>query len=134
MPPIPAKPVYDLDRLKDRNFPFVYGPEQGIEAVWVNRLRLASISRESDRVTFEADADNDQQALYDLIRRVNMAVRMDRWQVLQASLSARLAATDEKQSRIERFNVSSPDSTNLKHDEVGMKLRAMLAASGIEVK
>jgi hypothetical protein len=134
IPPVPAKPVYDLDRLKDRNFPFVYDPGQGIEAVWVNRLRLESITREGDRVTFEAETDADRYALYDLIKRVNMAIPLDRWQVWQASLSARLAGTGEKPAWVERFNVTSPNSTNLKHDEVGVKLRAMLAASGIEVK
>lgn len=134
MPPAPRKPAYELDGLKDRHFPFVYRPGQGIQAVWVRRLRLASIARPGDRIVFEADTKTNKGAVYDLIGHANMAVPLARWHVSQAQIAAQLVATEDRPERTETFTVTYPNSTSLKHDEIEVTLRSMLAASGIEVK
>lgn len=134
LPRNPAKSAFELDGLKDRNFQFVYDAGQGIEAVWVRRLRFSSLSRYSDRITFEADTASNRFAVYDLIKQANLAIPMNRLQIAQAFLSARFAATADKPAWTTSFTVTAPNSTNLKHDPDGLKLRAMLSASGIEVK
>lgn len=126
------EPVYDLDPLKRREFPFVYAADSGIESVRVRKLRLSSTVRKGDRMTLEADPTSNPLALYDVIEQAGRAFPLDLWKVTQVEIVVYLAASDDKPARRENFTVGWPNSCSLKYDEIGMKLRTMLVASNIE--
>lgn len=133
LPPIPKnKNEYELEVLKNPTFSFVFQPTDGIEEIWVRRLRYSSLAREGDRVTFEADTDENRKGVYDLIKRMNIVLPADHWYVSEATISARFAAVGDKPGKLMTFIVTPPDSCTLKHDEAGLKLHAVLAASKIE--
>lgn len=124
--------VYDLNPLKLREFQFVRPADSGIESVRVRKLRLSSTVREGDRITLEADTTENRLALYDVIERAGEAFPFDQWNVTQAEIVVNLAATEDKPAWRETFTIGWPNSCSLKYDEIGLKLRAMLVASGIE--
>ena len=124
--------VYDLNPLKRREFQFVRPADSGVEGVSVRKVRLSSMVRKGDRMTLEADTIENPLALYDLIEQTGRTFPLEQWNVTQAEIVVRLAATDDKPPRRETFTVGWPNSCSLKYDEIGLKLRAMLVASKIE--
>jgi hypothetical protein len=133
LPPNPKdERVYDLNPLKRREFQFVRPPDSGIDRVCVRKLRLSSTIRQGDRIVLEADVSENALALYDLLEMTGRSLPFDHWNVTWAEIVVHLAAAGEKPPRRETFTVSWPNACSLKHDELGLKLRAMLAASGIE--
>jgi hypothetical protein len=133
LPPAPNdEPIYNLNPLKQRTFPFVYAAESGIESVRVQKLRLSSTVRKGDQITLEAETTSNALALYDVIEQAGRAFPLDLWKVTQVEIVVHLAARDDKPARRESFRVGLPNFCSLKYDEIGLKLRAMLVASGIE--
>lgn len=132
LPPVPKnKQEYELQALKRPGFSFAFQPTDGIEDVWVRRLRYTSLSNEGDQVTFEADTDNNHKAVHDLIKRLNPVMPSDRWYISEATISARFAPQGDQPAKTRTFDLSH-DSCSLKHDELGLKLHAVLSASRIE--
>ena len=66
--------VYDLNPLRDRNFQFIYDASSGIQGVAVKKLRLSSKVIKGDRITLEADAAANPEAIYDLLDKVGRSV------------------------------------------------------------
>src|SRR5262245_587629 len=68
---LPADPnderVYDLNPLCQKGFDFVFDVGSGIRGVVVRKLRLSSKGKKGDRITLEADAINNPDAVYELI-------------------------------------------------------------------
>jgi hypothetical protein len=124
---------YNLNPLRRRDFQFVYSADSGIESVAVRRLRLSSKLRQGDRITVEADTSENRWALYDLLEEVGRSLPLSQWNVTWAEISARLLKGDIR-AKTHTFHVSWPNSCSLKYDDVGLMLRAMLKASGIEPK
>lgn len=81
--------VYDLNPLRDRNFPFIYDAGSGIGSVVVSKLRLSSKVNEGDRIALEADSKIDSDAVYDLLDRVAKSVPMHLYNVTQVELEQR---------------------------------------------
>ena len=133
LPPNPRdERIYDLNRLKRRDFAFVWSPDSGIESAHVRKLRLSSTVRGGDRMTLEADTATNPLALYDVVETVGRAVPLEQWNATQVEIVARFVATADKPPKVESFRLTWPNSCSLKYDEIGLKLRAMLVASGIE--
>ena len=133
LPPDPKDDrVYDLNPLRRRDFQFVYGADSGIQGVTVRKLRLSSRLRQGDRITLEADTGENRLAVYDLLDQMGQSMPLEHWNVTQAEIAARVVMTSDKPAKTETFRVSWPNSCSLKYDDVGLKLRAMLQASGIE--
>lgn len=126
--------IYDLNRLKRREFQFAYGADSGIQSVCVRKLRLTSTVRKGDRISLEADPTSNPLALYDVIEQAGRAFPLELWNATQAEIVVQLAPVDGKPGKRETFTVGYPNSCSLKYDELGLKLRAMLVASGIEVQ
>jgi len=132
LPPVPKnKNEYELEALKKPAFSFVFKPTDGIEEIWVRRLRYSSLNQEGDRVTFEADTDADRKGVHDLIKRLNPVMPSDQWYISEATIAARLNTNGDKRAKVVNFVVTQ-DSCSLKHDEAGLKLHDVLAASKIE--
>ena len=112
----------------------IYAADSGIESVRVRKLRLSSMVRKGDRITLEADPTSNPLALYDVIEQAGRAFPLELWNVTQVEIVAYLAARDDKPPRRETFTVGYPNSCSVKYDEIGLKLRAMLVASKIELR
>ena len=135
LPPDPKdERVYDLDPLCRREFEFVYDVGSGIERVAVRKLRLSSRVRKGDRITVEADASNNSDAVYDLLEKVGRSTPLHLYRVTQVELTASVVMDAERPAKRVRIRMTYPNSCSLKYDERDLKLRAMLEASGIELK
>jgi hypothetical protein len=136
LPELPPDPgdsrIYDLNPLRGRAFQFIYEPKSGIQSVAVKKLRLSSKVVRGDRITVEADASSNAEAIYDLLDKVGRSVPLRLYNVTQAELAALVAVETDKPSKSETFRITYPNSCSLKYDDVDLKLRQMLADSGIE--
>jgi hypothetical protein len=138
LPELPADPkdgrVYDLNPLRESSFDFVYDPSSGIQDVEVKKLRLSSKVKKGDRITLEADAVNDPGAVYGLLDEIGKAIPLHLYNVTQVELAASILVDGNKPPKAVTIRITHPNSCSLKYDELDLKLRDMLIASGIEPK
>ncbi len=138
LPELPPDPddtrIYDLNPLRQRGFQFVYDPASGIERVAVKKLRLSSKVVRGDRITVEADASGNREAVYDLLDKIGKAVPLRLYNVTQVELVALVATEPDEKPKSVTVRITHPNSCSLKYDDVDLKLREMLVASGIEPK
>jgi hypothetical protein len=136
LPELPPDPgdtcIYDLNPLRERGFQFIYDPASGIQSVVVKKLRLSSKVVRGDRITLEADAAARPEAIYDLLDEVSKSVRLRTYNVTQVELAALVATKPDEKPKSETFRITYPNSCSLKYDDMDLKLREMLADSGIE--
>lgn len=133
LPPDPEDDrVYDLNPLSDRNFQFVYDPASGIQSVAVKKLRLSSKVVKGDRITLEADASARPLAVYNLLDQIGL--RLWTYNVTQVELAALVAVKLDEKPKSVTVRITHPNSCSLKYDDIDLRLREMLAASGIEPK
>ena len=59
---------------------------------------------------------------------------MHQYNVTQVEIAASVVVDVDKPAKIIPIRITYPNSCSLKYDELGMKLRDMLEASGIEPK
>lgn len=138
LPELPPDPkdgrVYNLNPMVKKGFDFVYGAGSGIQGVVVKKLRLSSTARKGDRITLEADADQNPDAVYELLAQVGKALPLHLYNVTQVELAASVTADASKPPKVVTIRLTHPNSCSLKYDELDLKLREMLEASGIEPK
>jgi hypothetical protein len=138
LPELPPDPedesVYDLNPLRHRDFQFVYELGSGIERVVIRKLRLSARMRGGDRITLEADATRNGHAIYDLLDKVGRSVPLNLYDITQVELSATIKVATDKRAKRTTFRITHPNSCSLKYDDLDLRLREMLAASGIEPK
>ena len=135
LPPDPTdESVYDLEPLRWRDFACVYDVGNEIEKVAVTKVGLSSRQRQGDRITVEADASGNPEAVYDLLEQVAQSVPLDRYHVTEVELAAWATMDPAKPAVQVPIRIARPNSCSLKYDERDLKLRAMLEASGIELK
>lgn len=124
--------VYDLNPLRERGFQFVFDRWDGIESVSVKKLRLSSTVKSGDRIILEADPTRDRSAVYRLMDRALKQAHRQLYNVTQVELLAVVDVDEDKPSKKVTIRITHPNSCSLKYDELGLRLRAMLTASGIE--
>jgi len=135
LPPDPKdERIYDLAPLLQRSFNFTYDIGSGIEKVTVKKLRLSSRIKKGDRITLEADSAENSDAIYDLLDEVGKSLPLNLYNVTQVELVAWVAEDTDKPAKRTTIRITHPNSCSLKYDEIGLKLRKMLEASGIEPK
>jgi len=133
LPPDPKDDrVYELAPLAQKSFEFTYPPTSGIARVVVKKIRLSSTAKVGDRITLEADADADPHAVYTLLDSLQRALPLNRYRVTQVELVATLQNVPGKRAKRVPIRITHPNSCSLKYDELDLKLRDMLEASGIE--
>ncbi|MBA3017251.1 hypothetical protein KKG29_05800 [Patescibacteria group bacterium] len=128
--------VYHLNPLKQRDFQFVYDPAIGIEDVRVCKLRLASMVGRKERITLEADPTYNPEAVFDLLNKLqNPSMRLSNYNITQLGLKVFFSpATGSLKEKTRCFDITYPNSCNLKQDGRDLIIRKMLAASGLEPK
>ncbi len=135
LPPDPKdERIYDLGPLLSRNFQFTWGVGSGIESVAAKKLRLSSRFIKGERITLEADPSENPHAVYDLLDKIGRSVPLDSYNVTQVELTAAVVVDAEKPPKRTTIRITYPNSCSLKYDELGLNLRDMLEASGIEPK
>jgi len=100
----------------------------------VKKLRLSSQVKKGERITLEADPSQDSDAVYDLLDQIGKAIPLNMYNITQVELSASVIVDPNKPAKQTSFRITYPNSCSLKYDELGLKLRNMLAISGIEPK
>jgi hypothetical protein len=76
LPPDPRdERVYDLNPLGQKGFNFVYAIGSGIEKVVVKKLRLSSRVTKGDRITLEADTEQDREGITPCWKRSRKPLR-----------------------------------------------------------
>jgi hypothetical protein len=135
LPPDPKdERVYDLAPLVQKNFNFTYDVDSGIEEVTVKKLRLSSKVNKGDRIALEADTSKNPNAVYALLEQVKKSLPLNMYNVTQVELAASVVVDADKPAKRMTIRITYPNSCSLKYDELGLKLRKMLEASGIEPK
>ena len=133
VPPDPMdERIYDLAPLLKKDFEFIYEPGGGIERVALKKLRLSSRVKKGDRITLEADVSENPYAIYDLLDRVKKSINLNIYNITQVELTASMVVDAAKAAKRINIRITYPNSCSLKYDEMGLKLRNMLQASGIE--
>ncbi len=135
---LPADPtdtrVYNLLPLRRKNFKFTWDFASGIEYVAVNKLRLSLYKRKGDKLTLEANAKHDPLAINALLEKLEPSLASHEYYINQVGITAAVRLDAQTTAKTVTFQVTCPNSCSLKYDEIGLKLRAMLEASGIEPK
>ena len=138
LPELPSDPkdgrVYDLNPLRQKSFHFVFDVGSGIQDATVKKLRLSSKVKKGDRITLEADAVGNPNAVYDLLDKIDKSVPLHLYNVTQVELAASVTVDADKPPKSVTIRITHPNSCSLKYDELDLKLRDMLEASGIEPK
>ena len=124
--------VYDLNPLRNPGFEFVYDSASGVQDVVVTQLRLASQVMAGDRLTLEADGVGRPMAVYDLLAPLAAAMPLDLYHVTQVELSASVITAAGRPPQRVAMRLTRPNARSLPYDDLGLTLRAMLSASGIE--
>jgi hypothetical protein len=124
------KVEYDLNDFKNANKPLIYSTDSGISSILVNRLRL-TIWGSKDKISLESEPTiDDSKAVYTLFEKLKKEMQGVQFNVTQVGFIATFAPVNGK-VRTQKFSVSFPDSTSLKHTEHDAQLRKVLADSGI---
>jgi hypothetical protein len=126
--------IYDLAPLLQKSFDFTYDVGSGIEEVTVKKLRLSSRVKKGDRITLEADTSQKPDAVYALLDQIKKSLPLKMYSVTQVELTASVVVDADKPAKLVTIRITYPNSCSLKYDELGLKLRDMLEASGIEPK
>lgn len=138
LPELPPDPkdgrIYDLDPLRHKSFNFTYAVGSGIQNVTVKRLRLSSRVKKGDRITLEADASNNPDAVYELLDKIGKALPLHLYNITQVELTASIVVGANRPPKVMTIRITHPNSCSLKYDDLDLRLRDMLNASGIEPK
>ncbi len=138
LPELPPDPkderVYDLGQLSQADFSFTYAPESGIQNIGIKKLQLTSRVKMGDRLTLEADANNNPKGVYNLMAKIGDSLDLSVYDITQVEVTASIIEDANKPAKRVTFRITHPNTCSLKYDERDLKLRAMLEASGLEPK
>ena len=96
--------------------------------------RLSSRVKKGDRITLEADATNNPDAVYELLDKIGKSIPLHQYNITQVELAASIVVDGGPLPRAVTIRITHPNSCSLKYDGPDLKLRDMLDASGIEPK
>lgn len=138
LPDLPPDPkdgrIYDLNPLRQKDFQFAPALGSGIQDVAVKKLRLSSKVKKGDRITLEADASHNPDSVYDLLDKIGKSIPLHLYNITQVELAASIVLDANAPPKAVTIRITHPNSCSLKYDELDLKLRDMLSASGIEPK
>lgn len=133
--------VYELLGLLDRRFPLPLEPEDGVEEARVRRLRLRIMESQQGsrnrmrRITLEAGARDDREAVYDLLDDVLASERIPRELLMVQHVGLQLVFRPDAKGRRRTlsFDLSHPDSCSLKYDPSHLVAKGLLKRWGLDV-
>ena len=122
------KRVYELAPVVEESFEFKIEPASGIDRVLVTKLRVTLKHDKKKRITIEADAYKDAEAVYSLLAKLNLPA----YYVSQVTLKVIFETIGNRRAKTRTVNITHPNSCALNHDGNDLKIRQMLAKSGLE--
>jgi hypothetical protein len=122
------KRVYNLNPLANAEFSFHVEPESGIERIEVTQLRLALKYEQKQRIILEADTKYNPQAIYALLEKLKLPAHF----ISQARIKVTFEPKPGKRTRTRAFTITYPNSLSLGQDGDDLKIRTVLAKSGLE--
>jgi hypothetical protein len=122
------KRVYELSPVVDDAFEFIIEPSSGIASVAVTRLRVNLKQGKKRRITLEADYNKDDDAVYRLLDEL----KLPPYDVTQVGLKVTFEPVGGQRAKTKTFNITYPNSCALHYDGNDLKIREMLARSGLE--
>lgn len=122
------KRVYDLTPLKDPDFVFTLPPDAGIASAVITSMRLTLHHGGNRRITLEADTKGKPKAVYEL----RDVLRPPPHYISQLSVKVTFEPVGDRRPRTRTFNITHPNSCALNNDGTDLKIRRMLADSGVE--
>jgi hypothetical protein len=120
------KRVYELNPVIDDGFEFKFEPSSGITDVLVTRLRATLKQDRKQRIIIEADAHKDANAVYTLLDQL----KVPPYEVTQLTIKVFFEGLNKART----VNITYPNSCALNHEGNDLKIRKMLAQSGLEPK
>ncbi len=120
--------VYELAPVVDDTFEFIIEPTSGIASVVVTRLRVNLKQGSKKRITLEADYTKDDGAVYQLLDEL----KLPPYDVTQVGLKVTFEPIGDQRAKTKTFNITYPNSCALHYDGNDLKIREMLASSGLE--
>jgi hypothetical protein len=123
---------YELNGLKQRDFPFPTDPEDGVLDVRVKKLRLTAMGNPRRRITLEGDTKSGRDDLYDLMEEAlnNERLPLSVVNVTHTSIQM-LFANGDKAPKSLTFEISFPHYCNLRDTRQHRKAKAYLKRWGI---
>jgi len=122
--------VYELNPVTEPSFTFKIEPASGIEKVLVTRLRATLKSDKKRRITVEADAYKNPNAVYDLLG----TLKLPDYFVTQVTIKVVFESVRNAKAKTKTVNITYPNSCALNYDGNDLKIRQMLLQSGLEPK
>jgi hypothetical protein len=122
--------VYELAPVLDDDFEFKIETTSGIDRVLVTKMRLTLKHDKKQRITLEADAYKDANAVYALLEKLNPPP----YSITQLKLRVIFEPVGNRRAKTKDVNITYPNSCALHHDGLDLKIRHMLANSGLEPK
>jgi hypothetical protein len=109
-PEQPGEHPCELNGLLSRDFPFATDPEDGIEGVWLRRMRL-SIGNAKRRIILEADPQAGPQDIFDMMADCLSPAFLSNTlvNVTQAEFQFRFASKGAESQKPMTFSVSFPN-------------------------
>jgi len=124
------KRVYELAPVVEDDFEFKIDPASGIASVLITKLRVTLKHTKKRRITIEANDHNAPDAVCALLEQL----KLPDYYVTQVSLKVTFEAIGNKRAKTRTVNITHPNSCALNHDGNDLKIRQMLARSGLEPK
>ncbi len=122
------KRVYELSPVVANDFEFEIEPALGIASVLVTSLRATLKHDKKQRITLEADANKSADAVYTLLNELNLPP----YHVTQLGIKVTFEAVGGARAKTRTFRITYPNSCALNHDGNDLKIRQVLASSGLE--
>ena len=122
---------FELNGLRSRDFDFPTDPEDGIQEVRVKSLRLSIVGPGFGRITFESDARTKRGDIYELMAKAlnHQRLNSETVNVTQATIQVTFASSGRPKTIT--FQISYPDSCNLKDKPEHLKIKEYLKRWGI---
>ncbi len=124
------KRVYELAPVVNDDFEFKIEPASGIASVLVTKLRVTLKHDKKQRITIEANAYKDPDAVNSLLDQLKLPA----YYVSQVTLKVTFEAKGNQRTKTRSVNITHPNSCALNHDGNDLKIRQMLVRSGLEPK
>ncbi len=124
------KRVYELAPVVEDDFEFKIEPASGIASVLITKLRVTLKHVKKRRITIEANDHNAPDAVCTLLEKLKLPA----YYVTQVSLKVTFESIGNKRAKTRTVNITHPNSCALNHDGNDLKIRQMLASSGLEPK
>lgn len=114
---------YELNGLLSRDFQFPTDPADGIDTVRVRKLRLSIKGLPRRRITLEADPDGGVDDIYEMLEEYLNQQRLPAsiLNVTQVGLKFSFDPSDEDLPKSLSFDLSWPNSSNLKSKPEGVR-------------